>query len=195
MTVSRRRFLALGAGAIAAGSAGCDPIGKSVADARVWMGLPTAPALDGAMAPPKSAETDLISHLLGRLTFGPRPGDYARASSLGAEAFIEEQLAPEHLNDWVCERRIRHDFDSLSDPESKLFPRPFGGADPLLGMFPALKDHGARVGDLYEYKEKSLLQIDPRYHSARHAEPPAALRGDGSVLVRPLQHRSLQRRM
>ena len=110
------------------------------------------------MAPPKGTETDLISHLLGRLTFGPRPGDYAHASALGPEAFIEAQLAPETLDDWLCERRIRHDFDSLSDPESKLFPHPFGGADPLLGMFPALKDHGARVGDLYEYKEKSLHQ-------------------------------------
>ena len=124
----------------------------------MWIGLPVAPPLTGPLNPPASADTDLISHLLHRLTFGARPGDYAHAAALGAEGFIEEQLAPETVDDWLCERRIRHDCDSLSDPESKLFPRHDHGNDPLLALFPALKDGGARVGDLYEYKDKVLLQ-------------------------------------
>jgi len=158
VSFSRRQFLTIGAGALAAATSGCDDLTKAAADARVWIGLPTAPPLKGPLDPPASAETDLISHLLNRLTFGARPGDYASASSLGAEGFIEEQLAPEKVDDWLCERRIRHDCDSLSDPESKLFPRKLQGNDPLQSLFPALKDGGARVGDLYEYTDRALLQ-------------------------------------
>ena len=158
MSFSRRQFLTLGAGALAAATSGCDDISKATADARVWIGLPTAPPLNGPLDPPSSADTDLISHLLHRLTFGARPGDYAYAAALGAEGFIEEQLAPEKVDDWLCERRVRHDCDSLSDPESKLFPRLANGNDPLHSLFPTLTDGGARVGDLYEYKDRALLQ-------------------------------------
>ena len=158
MSFSRRQFLTVGAGALAAATSGCDDIARTTADARVWIGLPTAPPLNSPLDPPGSADTDLISHLLHRLTFGARPGDYAYATALGAEAFIEEQLAPEKVDDWLCERRIRHDCDGLSDPESKLFPRKDNGSDPLHSLFPALKDGGARVGDLYDYKDKALLQ-------------------------------------
>src|ERR1700736_1930215 len=158
VSVSRRQFLAIGAGALAAATAGCDQTAKTIGEARAWMGLPTTQPLDGPLDPPIGQQIDLVSHLLNRLSFGPRPGDYARVAALGERAFIEEQLAPEKIDDWLCERRIRHDCDALSDPESRLFPRKEDDRDPLQQIFPALKDHGARVGDLYEYKDKVLLQ-------------------------------------
>jgi uncharacterized protein (DUF1800 family) len=71
--------------------------------------------------------------------------------------FIEEQLAPAKISDTLCERVIRHEFDTLAEPESRLFPRKADEKDPLVALFPAMKDRGARVGDLFEMKEKVLL--------------------------------------
>ena len=152
MKVSRRKFLAVSAGAIAAGTSGCDQ-----SRIRAWIGKPTRQPLRGPLTPPASAELDAISHVLNRLTFGPRPGDYARVTATGVEAFIEEQLAPERLSDTLCERLIRHECDTLAEPESRLFRRKGDQNDPLQKLFPQLRDRGARVGDLYEYKEKVLL--------------------------------------
>jgi uncharacterized protein (DUF1800 family) len=36
-------------------------------------------------------------HLLDRLAYGPRPGDLERVTAMGAEAYIDEQLAPEKI--------------------------------------------------------------------------------------------------
>ncbi|HYR57190.1 MAG TPA: DUF1800 domain-containing protein, partial [Chthoniobacteraceae bacterium] len=156
MNFSRRKFLALGSGALAAGLAGCD-VRTATNDLLRWYGRPTQPPLEGPLDPPQGAEIDEFSHALNRLTFGARPGDYARVAALGVPAFIDEQLAPERIDDFVCERLIRHEFETLENPESRLFPRTAGGNDPLHAIFPTLSDASARVGDLYEYKDKVLL--------------------------------------
>jgi uncharacterized protein (DUF1800 family) len=153
MRISRRTFLALGAGALA----GCSKPAEIRNTVRRFIGKPTASPLEGALTAPGAAEIDDVSHVLNRLTFGSQPGDYARVATTGAKAFIDEQLAPAKIADTLCERVIRHEFDSLADPESHLFPRKADDKDPLVALFPAMKDRGARVGDLYEMKEKVLL--------------------------------------
>jgi uncharacterized protein (DUF1800 family) len=154
---SRRKFLAA-SGAGAALLAGCGrPAGEARTRLRRWLGKPTAPDLAGPLTAPATAAIDEFSHVLNRLTFGPRPGDYGRVATMGAGAFIEEQLAPEKIGDWICERIVRHHFPALEEPESRFFPRKADAADPLHALFPTLKDRGARVGDLYEYKEKLLF--------------------------------------
>ena len=95
---------------------------------------------------PPNAELDEISHLLNRLTFGARPGDYARVAALGTQAFIEEQLAPEKIEDRLCERVIRHEFDELSEPQSRWFRSKPNEKDPLHKLFPALKARGGAGG-------------------------------------------------
>jgi uncharacterized protein (DUF1800 family) len=154
--ISRRQFVALSAGALAAASAGCDP-GKARADLRRWIGKPAAPLLEGPLTAPQSAELDDAAHLINRLTFGPRPGEHARVSALGAQAFIEEQLSPETIADWQCDRVVRHEFEALGDPESRLFPVKQNDRDPLLRAFPSLHRTSAHVGDLYEFKDHLLL--------------------------------------
>jgi hypothetical protein len=42
---------------------------------------------------------DPTLHLLNRLTYGPRPEEVGRARQIGAEAFLEEQLNPDSIND------------------------------------------------------------------------------------------------
>jgi uncharacterized protein (DUF1800 family) len=153
MKISRRTFIILGAGALA----GCGKPSDIRNSVRRFIGKPTASPLDGPVTAPAAAEIDDVSHVLNRLTYGARPGDYARVSTIGTHAFIDEQLASAKIQDSLCERVIRHEFDSIADPESRLFPRKADAKDPLVTLFPAMKDRGARVGDLYEMKEKVLL--------------------------------------
>ncbi len=157
MSVTRRQFLVAGAGAVVAAGSGCGDVRELTTDARRWIGKPTAPPLLDLLTPPAGEQLDAVSHAISRLTFGARPGDHARVAALGVPAFIEEQLAPQRLDDWLCQRVIRHEFESLADPEGTLFPRKGDAKDPLQQIFPAMKDRGARVSHLYDYKDKVLL--------------------------------------
>lgn len=156
MELPRRRFLTGSAAALAVTGCGRSPA-QMRGDVKRFLGQPTAPELSGPFTAPTAATIDDASHVLNRLTFGARPGDYARVAAMGAKAFIEQQLAPEAIDDSICARVMRHEFESLADPESTIFPRKANAEDPLTALFPALKDRGARLGDLYEYKEKVLL--------------------------------------
>lgn len=158
MSVSRRQFLTAGAGALVACTAGCRDVGDLSLQARRWIGRPTAPALPSDLQPPANAELDAVSHIINRLTFGPRPGLHAQVAAMGVPAFIAQQLRPQDLDDRLCTRVMRHEFDSLADPESQLFVRSADAADPLQVLFPALRDHGSRVSHFYEYKDKVLLE-------------------------------------
>jgi uncharacterized protein (DUF1800 family) len=62
--------------------------------------------------PPDSDEIDDTSHVLNRLTFGPRPGQHAEITALGARGFIARQLAPDAIDDrWTDARAAR--FEAL----------------------------------------------------------------------------------
>lgn len=69
---------------------------------------------------------DPLLHLLHRTTWGPRPDDVAYARSLGYEAWLDEQLQPEQIDDSHLEARLqklpilsmdRHTLYSLEDSE------------------------------------------------------------------------------
>lgn len=119
MALSRKQFLATGALALG----GCDRVSD------VLKGGFQLEAEQGSFVPPQSAQVDLVSHLLNRLTFGPRGGDHARVSAMSPERFIEEQLAPEQIDDSTLAYAIRR-IDCLAEP----------------------------VGELFEFKDKYLLQ-------------------------------------
>ncbi|MBL9190568.1 MAG: DUF1800 domain-containing protein [Opitutaceae bacterium] len=157
MNLSRRQFIAAGAGAAALAGAGCGRPRDWATDARRLIGIPTAPPLADALTPSASDEIDAVAHAISRLTFGARPGDYRRVATMGVGAFLDEQLAPGRIEDTLCARVMRHEFDSLADPEGSFFRREGNSGDPLQQLFPALRDRGARVGDLYEFKDKVLL--------------------------------------
>lgn len=126
MNCGRREFIRAGAGAaLAMAAGGCQPAGN----VRAWLFGSTAQPLDGPLATPSSATLDDISHVLNRLTFGARPGDYARVAQSGVAAFIEEQLASEKIDDRACERLVRR-LEALEAPP----------------------------GEMFEYKEKFLLE-------------------------------------
>lgn len=59
-------------------------------------------------------EKEATSHVLNRLAFGPRPGDVAYVSSLGWKNWVDEQLRPEAINDYLADSTIRKQCPSLA---------------------------------------------------------------------------------
>jgi len=75
----------------------------------------SAPSPIEAQAATASSPTSAPAWLAAnRLMFGPRAGDVARIEKMGMDAFIEEQLAPEQLDDGDVTRRISQ-IDHLQD--------------------------------------------------------------------------------
>lgn len=130
MSVSRRHFLHLGGTATLAATAGCGRVPDALK--MIYVSRPN-PA--GPFQPPSSEAIDLVSHALNRLTFGARPQDYSRVRLLASDergalkAFVEEQLQPDKLDDAYVESLVRG-FEALREP----------------------------LGELFEYKEKFLLE-------------------------------------
>jgi uncharacterized protein (DUF1800 family) len=93
MTLSRRDFLKLGALVTASAAlSSCAPVYRRLAG-----DLPTVPwtALNAS---------DFLA--LNRLTFGPRVEERARFEEIGLQAYIEEQLDFETINDFDCELQL-----------------------------------------------------------------------------------------
>lgn len=103
--VGRRRFLQVGAAAGAGvGFAGASAISAVLSEVLAKWGEREGQPFQ----PPAAEEIDDVTHVLNRLTWGPRPGDWARVSAMGVEAFIEEQLAPESIDDRRLTAQLRH---------------------------------------------------------------------------------------
>ena len=45
----------------------------------------------------EESKQDRILHVLNRLAFGPRPGDFEQVSAIGPERYVQEQLHPEAI--------------------------------------------------------------------------------------------------
>lgn len=117
MPTTRRDFVRLlGAGGVAGGLAtalaGCDAAVDSLAVA-------LDPGSDD-FRPPSAAEIDDASHVINRLTYGPRPGDHARVSQMGVRAFINEQLHPEKIGDRRAEWKV-NGLESIHASRGDLF--------------------------------------------------------------------------
>jgi uncharacterized protein (DUF1800 family) len=52
-------------------------------------------------------EEQKVSHLLDRVTFGPRPGDVERVMGIGWKKYLEEQLNPGRISDKVAEEKLK----------------------------------------------------------------------------------------
>jgi len=48
-----------------------------------------------------------IAHVLSRLTFGARPGDFEKVKAMGVEAFINEQLDPDSIDNTAVIAKLR----------------------------------------------------------------------------------------
>ena len=119
---TRRGFLRLAGGAGALTLVSC---GKLQQFAKL---LPLAPQPD-ALNPftaPAGQSIDLITHALNRLTWGVAPGEYQRVSALAAtpeeslRRFVEEQLAPEKIEDRYVHAALSP-LEAIRGPVSELY--------------------------------------------------------------------------
>lgn len=72
-----------------------------------------------ALQAPFSVNTDRVAHLLHRTTYGVRSGELERARTMGMEAWLDEQLDPESIDDSATDAALEARFPSLglSAPE------------------------------------------------------------------------------
>jgi hypothetical protein len=55
---------------------------------------------------PQMGEEQKTEHVLNRLGYGPRPGDIERVQQIGVQAYIEQQLHPERIDDHAVDTRL-----------------------------------------------------------------------------------------
>src|SRR5579859_6854935 len=108
--VTRRQFIAT-SGLLAAWAAlaACGPknflnprpsatSGATPSQPPVTPGAGPTPAAQPTLGPAATGDA-LLAHVLRRLTFGAPPDMAAHARAIGVDAFIDEQLHPERLDD------------------------------------------------------------------------------------------------
>ncbi len=68
------------------------------------------------------SEDQRILHVLNRLGFGARPGDVERVKAMGVDAYINQQLFPEKINDTASEARLQN-LETLRMTTAQLYER------------------------------------------------------------------------
>lgn len=89
MSFTRRDFLRVGGLTTLTVASGCSVIGQAVGRA----------TLPDQIKPATGQGIDPLWRLLNRAGYGPRPGEYDKALSLGFDGWVEQQLNPESLAD------------------------------------------------------------------------------------------------
>lgn len=147
---SRREFVVASAGAIALSAAIFKSAQGWLTDMGHYAGYGVERVPHGPMTPPSAAEIDPVSHALNRLTFGPGPGDHARVSAMGVNAFIEEQLAPEKIDDPLCDGVTARFGDLWNEPLGEQYDEPPEALPPLLRQLTLLRAI---------YSERQLFEV------------------------------------
>jgi uncharacterized protein (DUF1800 family) len=120
--------------------------------------------------------------VINRVSFGPRPGDFERVQQMGIDAYIDEQLHPESIDDSAVEKRVAALYPTLSMSAGELlqnYPQPKqaaatqqGNAQKLekllvgLGLQPAPQTPAQVVAELQEatimraiFSQRQLQQV------------------------------------
>ena len=108
-SLTRRQFLkAGGLAAAAAALAACEPLlqFQTTAPTATLSPAPVATATVPPATPTSAPPDPQLARLVRRITFGIAPADLARAQQIGYDAFIDEQLAPDSIQDADVESRL-----------------------------------------------------------------------------------------
>jgi len=130
--VSRREFLLTATGAVALSVALFRSAQGWMAKGRQYLGQGLAEPLSGRLTPPGDTKIDAVAQALNRWTFGPMPGEYARVSAMGVPAFLEEQLAPEQIEDGLCDRALARFSEAWWEPVGEHYEEDDEALPPIL---------------------------------------------------------------
>lgn len=120
MRLTRSQFIGLSAAGVGAVSlTGCMEVARRV----------SSPALPERLGQAEAGPGDPAWRVLNRMAFGPRPGDLERVRRIGVDAYVEEQLAPERIEEeWAAWMRLLPmdtlDMDAMDaeDYETAVYP-------------------------------------------------------------------------
>ncbi len=84
---------------------GCERLISEV-DQQIGQSIP------GSLCISDGQDIDPAFHMLSRAAYGPWPGDLEVVKLIGVEAWLEQQLAPEKIDDTACDLRARR-FETL----------------------------------------------------------------------------------
>jgi uncharacterized protein (DUF1800 family) len=133
-----------------------EPLILLAAPAPGWHGKKTAAAksLTGE---------ERATHVLNRLTFGPKPGDLERVQAIGVKKWVEMQLNPEQIDDSLLEARLQ-DFPAMHLRQQDLI-QAFPSAGVIRGVadgrVPLPKDrveHAIYQNQVFAYEERRQKQ-------------------------------------
>ncbi len=116
-----------------------------------------------------------IAHVLSRLTFGARPGDFERVKAMGVEAFINEQLDPDSIDASAALARLRKlPTLGMATPvliEQYTPPKPSAVPSPTPAKAPDNKT--TQVSLISEKNEagKNEMQMSPKREDASMSAP------------------------
>ncbi|MCF7675334.1 MAG: DUF1800 domain-containing protein, partial [Akkermansiaceae bacterium] len=131
-TTNRREFVVTGLGAVALSTAIFRSVQGWLGQAGQYAGHNLARPLTGALTPPAAADIDPVAHLLNRFTFGPVPGDHARVTAMGIDAYLDEQLTPETIDDGLCDRAIARFAEAWWEPLGEAYEESAEALTPIL---------------------------------------------------------------
>ena len=158
MPSTRRALLraAAGAGALVAASPGTalaqDATTSGVLGNRrtVPRRTPRAPAAPAPTAVPTNEAFTL--HLLRRATYGVTPELLAQARAVGAQAWLDQQLAPDEIDDGACDGLLQRFPHYFSDP-------PKVHADLDQGSWKAMQDVSRATFARACFSRRQLLEV------------------------------------
>jgi uncharacterized protein (DUF1800 family) len=75
-------------------------------------------AEDGPFRPPSGTEIDEYTHVLNRISFGPRLGDRSEIEANGIDAYLAAQLVPASIEDTRCDWRVAG-IEPLAEPREE----------------------------------------------------------------------------
>jgi uncharacterized protein (DUF1800 family) len=85
------------------------------------------------MPPSNIGQGNPIITALNRIAFGPRPGDFERVQKIGVDAYVDEQLSPESIDDSALDQKLAALYPTLPMSNAELmrdYPRPNPAAQP-----------------------------------------------------------------
>ena len=121
------------------------------------------------------SDADIV-HALNRITFGPRPGDVARVREIGLEAYLEQQLHPERIDDTELKQALAR-FETLDLDTNTLIREYFLPARMARRQRRAEAARQAqRDGTSDPIPERPEPGMDPDGRRRRQSEPPPEMR-------------------
>jgi len=110
-----------------------------------------------------------VAHVLSRLTFGARPGDFERVKAMGVDAFIAQQLDPDSVDEVAVQARLRR-LPTLGMATPVIFeqytpPKPVASPSPAPAKSPD-KAIAAMTNLIAQNPPTQTSQLEPKKEDA-----------------------------